>query len=269
MEFMLSGENMLLFDRTLSFGDCFASESPLENMARQEDITRRVEDLIPSGCRFQRGPSRAPRTSDQPVPTRPMHFSTKIILVGAAFASSCLAATETAPLPWQSTAWGAESGVLWEHGHSTPFRYRMLQTQFSWRSSEVRMLGHKFADGSRLIVRHRLTLLGMAIQNGPESHYIAFSGSPSVEWWNRAASWSFFTGAGGGFGGIDSRGIKGGQGQDFTLNWFARIGVERVASRNLRLSAAIMFQHLSNGGQTKQNPGIDGLGFMLGGAWSR
>ncbi len=196
-----------------------------------------------------------------------MHLSRQAVLLSSLVWVAGLAAEESERKPWKSPAWGGESGVLWEHGGSTPFAYRMLQTQVSWRSSEV--VGHAFDDGSRLLVRHRLTLIAMAIQNGPESHYIAFSGSPSVEWWNRRATWSLFTGAGGGFGGIDSRGIKGGQGQDFTLNWFARAGVEHVASRNFRLSAAMMFQHLSNGGQTKHNPGINGLGFMLGCAWSR
>jgi hypothetical protein len=130
-------------------------------------------------------------------------------------------------------------------------------------------LGWELGDGSRLVVRHRLTVLGAVVQGGPESHYIAFSGSPSLEWWNHAGTCTLFTGAGGGFGGIDSRGIKGGQGQDFTLNWFARGGIECTATRNFRLSAAVMFQHLSNGGQTKPNPGIDALGFMLGCTWMR
>jgi hypothetical protein len=196
-----------------------------------------------------------------------MHFSLKAVILAVVFSAAARAADERDREPWKSSAWGVESGVLWEAGNSTPFNYRMLQTQFSWRSAEV--FGWRLRDESRLVVRHRLTLIATAIQNGPESHYIAFSGSPSVEWWNRAATWSLFSGAGGGFGGIDSRGIKGGQGQNFTLNWFARAGVEHVVSRNFRLSFATMFQHLSNGGQTKHNPGINGLGFMLGCAWSR
>jgi lipid A 3-O-deacylase len=196
-----------------------------------------------------------------------MHLAIKAALLAGGLSGAVLSAAETERVPWKSNAWGLESGVLWEKGGSTPFAYRLLQTQFSWRSREV--MGHEFQNGTRLVVRHRLTLIGAAIQNGPESHYIAFSGSPSVEWWNRAATWSLYTGAGGGFGGIDSRGIKGGQGQDFTLNWFARSGVEHVVSGHFRLNAGLMFQHLSNGGQTKHNPGINGLGFMIGCAWSR
>jgi hypothetical protein len=111
-------------------------------------------------------------------------------------------------------------------------------------------------------------LIGDLMQNGPESHYLGFSGSPSVEWWNKSGTWSLFTGSGGGFGLVDSRGIKGGQGQDFTLNWFIRGGIEHVLPNNRRLSAGIMYQHMSNGGQTKPNPGIDALGFTLGYSWA-
>ena len=159
-----------------------------------------------------------------------------------------------------------ETGVLWEIGTGTPFAYRLVPTQFSWRSAEF--WGHGFADGSRIVVRHRLTLLADLMQNGPESHYVGFSGSPSVEWWDPSGTWSLFTGAGGGFGLTDSRGIKGGLGQDFTLNWFIRGGIEHVMANHRRLSAGIMYQHMSNGGMTKPNPGIDALGFTLGYGWS-
>jgi hypothetical protein len=106
------------------------------------------------------------------------------------------------------------------------------------------------------------------MQQGPESHYIAVSASPSLEWWNAAGTWSVFGGIGGGFGGLDSQGVKSGQGQDFTLNWMMRGGLEHAISRHSRLSAGIMYQHMSNGGQTKPNPGIDALGFMVGYSWT-
>ena len=52
---------------------------------------------------------------------------------------------------------------------------------------------------------------------------------------------------GGGLGAIDSRGVKGGQGQDFTLDRFARGGIEPALSGKARISAGITFQRLSNG----------------------
>lgn len=164
--------------------------------------------------------------------------------------------------PWTTEAVSVETGLLWQAGHSTPLSYRLIPTQLSWRSPAV--LGHEFADGTRLVLRNRFTLLGTYVQQGPESHYLALDGSPSVEWWNKAGTWSAYGGAGGGFGGLDSQGVKGAQGQDFTFNWFARAGFEHVVGKNLRFSVGIMFQHMSNGGQTKPNPGIDAVGFNLG-----
>ena len=167
--------------------------------------------------------------------------------------------------PWETGALDVEAGLLWQIGSGTPLAYRLVPVQLSWRSKEF--LGREFADGSRVVIRHRLTLIGTLVQQGPESHYVGFSGSPSVEWWDRTGRWSWFTGAGGGVGVIDSRGVKGGQGQDFTLNWFIRGGLEHVIAKHRRLSAGIMYQHMSNGGQSDPNPGIDALGFTLGYGW--
>lgn len=193
-----------------------------------------------------------------------LHFF-KLALLGSVLVLGGFAAKSEPPRPWETGALNVETGLLWNIGTGTPLAYRLVPTQLSWRSKEI--LGRAFADGSRLLVRHRLTLIGTWVQQGPESHYVGFSGSPSVEWWNRTGTWSLFTGAGGGFGLLDSRGVRGGQGQDFTLNWFIRGGVEIVAARDRRFSAGLMYQHLSNGGQTTPNPGIDALGFTFGYSW--
>lgn len=168
--------------------------------------------------------------------------------------------------PWESSALSLESGLLWQVGSNTPLSYRLVPTQLSWRSREV--MGHGFSDGTRLVLRNRFTLLGTYVQQGPESHYLALNASPSVELWSPAGRWCAFGGAGGGLGWLDSQGVRGSQGQDFTFNWFARGGIEHLAARNFRWSLGVMFQHMSNGGQTKPNPGIDALGFTLGGSWA-
>jgi hypothetical protein len=167
--------------------------------------------------------------------------------------------------PWSDTDVSVEHGLLWQIGKSTPLSYRLIPTQVSWRSREV--LGWQF-DSGRLTIRNRATLFATWIQQGPESHYIGVSGSPSIEWWNKRGNWSAYTGAGGGVGWLDSQGVPGSQGQDFTLNWFARAGIEHIRSRYIRWSAGVMFQHMSNGGQTNPNPGIDALGLTVGWAWS-
>jgi lipid A 3-O-deacylase len=190
----------------------------------------------------------------------------KIVLLGSALGVVPQAAATTPVTPGETSAQNIESGVLWEIGSGTPFAYRIVPVQFSWRS---RAFWHQaFPDGSRLILRHRLTVLADLMQNGPESRYLGFSASPSLELWNRAGTTSLFAGAGGGFGLTDARGIKGGLGQDFTLNWFMRGGLEHLVTRGRSLSAGLFYQHLSNGGMTNPNPGIDALGFTLGYGWS-
>lgn len=167
--------------------------------------------------------------------------------------------------PWEKPMWTVETGLLWGFGNDTPLAYRLVPTQLSWRSAEAFV--RPLQDGSRLMIRHRFTLIATWVQQGPESRYLGGAASPSIEWWNPAGTWALVGGAGGGIGWIDSRDVPGGQGQDFTLNWFMRGGIEHVTKRGATLTAGVMFQHLSNGGQTDPNPGIDALGFTLGYSW--
>jgi hypothetical protein len=169
------------------------------------------------------------------------------------------------PRPWEVSNLSLENGLLWQVGVNTPLSYRLVPTQLSLRSRE--MFGCPLGSG-HLTVRNRFTLLGTWVQQGPESHYIALNASPSVEWWDRTGTFSTYGGAGGGFGWLDSQGTNGSQGQDFTFNWFARAGVEYIGAHRIRWTAGILFQHMSNGGQTNPNPGIDALGFTLGWTWS-
>lgn len=179
------------------------------------------------------------------------------------FVGSVLPAhADEAVAPWETSALSVETGMLWQIGRNTPLSYRLVPTQLSWRSR--RAFGRELANGGQLLVRHRLGILATWVQQGPESHYLGVHASPSIELWNRTGTWALVGGAGGGFGWIDSRGVAGGQGQDFTLHWFARAAVEHVAGNGLTFSAGVMFQHLSNGGQTNPNPGIDAFGFTLG-----
>ena len=99
-------------------------------------------------------------------------FLKKRIFLSALFAlgvTNLTAISQTRP--WESSALSIESGLLWQVGSGTPLSYRLVPTQLSWRSREV--LGHGFSDGTRLVLRHRFTLLGTYVQQGPESHYLA------------------------------------------------------------------------------------------------
>ena len=198
----------------------------------------------------------------------PVPFVPVCRIVGALLMLGVLGAAPAARgerRPWEESTFSIENGLLWQVGKSTPLSYRLVPTQLSWRSRET--LGWQLA-ASRIVVRNRLTLLGTWIQQGPESFYAGFAASPSVEWWNKRGSWCTYGGAGGGLGWLDSQGEPGGQGQDFTFNWFARAGIEVINAHRIRWSVGVMFQHMSNGGQTNPNPGIDALGLTMGWTWT-
>jgi lipid A 3-O-deacylase len=159
-----------------------------------------------------------------------------------------------------------ETGVLGKIGGDTPHDYVLVPTSFSWRSRE--MFGWGFADGSRLLVRNRFTLIAQTYAEGPESIYGGFSASPSLEYWNAAGTWSLFAGAGGGLGWLDHQAdVPGAMGQSLTLNWFGRVGMSFGLTENVELRMAAMFQHMSNGGMTDPNPGLDSLGGTVGVTW--
>lgn len=167
--------------------------------------------------------------------------------------------------PWDEHYIDLEAGYLWKVGGSTQLNYGMMPVMLTWRSPEV--LGLDFANGSKLFIRNRISLLGQWIEAGPENHYFGLMGAPSIEWWNAAGTWSVYAGIGGGAGWIDSQGVVGGQGQDFTLNWFANAGIAHAINATTQVRVGAMFQHLSNGGATDPNPGVNSLGVTVGLSW--
>jgi lipid A 3-O-deacylase len=158
-----------------------------------------------------------------------------------------------------------ELGYLGKIGGDTPLDYSLVPAILTYRSPEV--LGLDFANGACVIVRNRLSLIGEWVEQGPENHYFGLMGAPSIEWWSPQATWSLYAGIGGGAGWIDSQGVTGGQGQDFTLNWFANAGFAHALNDRMQVRVGTFFQHLSNGGATDPNPGLNSLGVTLGLSW--
>ncbi len=165
---------------------------------------------------------------------------------------------------WELTL---ESGYLWNVGSNTPIDYEIAPTQLTLRSPVV-LNWFEGDDGSRLIVRSRASLLMESIVEGPEDFYLGISGAPSIEYWFPNEKTSLFFSIGGGVGLINSTREAGGQGQDFTLNWFWQLGLRQEIAPQLSVLAGAYFIHHSNGGQTTPNPGIDALGFTVGLGWS-
>ena len=191
-----------------------------------------------------------------------------ILLLTAAFAAITISparAEERTGDAADQWALDFETGAMWRVSGNTWIDYLVLPQIISLRSPE-----HIRFDllGRDLTVRARASLLIEPIARGPESLYVGFSASPSIEWWLAPDKACWYTSVGGGVGWIDSQGVDGGQGQDFTLNWFATTGLRWYLSPGFAVSAGVFFQHLSNGGATDPNPGLDSLGPMIGCTWS-
>ena len=168
--------------------------------------------------------------------------------------------------PASQWAVDVETGALWRATGNTSADYLVLPQMISLRTPAHWRL--ELGDGE-LTVRARFTLLGEAVAEGPESAYFGFSASPSLEYWldRRTPQTCLYASAGGGFGVVDSTDVAGGQGQDFTLNWFATMGVRHYFQPTVALNVGVMFQHWSNGGATNPNPGLDALGPVMGVTW--
>lgn len=162
-------------------------------------------------------------------------------------------------------AFDVEAGALWRVSDSTFLNYTVVPVIFSLRTpAHIRL---ELGEGE-LTVRARFSLLTEAVAEGPETAYLGFSASPSIEYWlTKGGPDCLYASVGGGFGYINSQDTPGGQGQDFTLNWFATAGLRHYFSPAFSMNAGVMFQHWSNGGATDPNPGLDALGPMVGGTW--
>ncbi len=169
-------------------------------------------------------------------------------------------------LPADHAEWTLESGYLVKVKHNSPLDYRVVPTQLVWRSpTAFDIWNHE--GGTRLLLRHRLALLAETFPRGAEDYYLGFSGAPSFELWMPDRKTALFYSIGGGFGYINAKGVPGGQGQDFTLNWFTQGGLRHQIGKNMALSGSVYFVHHSNGGMTNPNPGIDALGWTIGITW--
>lgn len=188
------------------------------------------------------------------------------VSASAAFAGTTIPDSRSGEHPadrWEVTF---ETGYLWQVGDNTPLDYEIMPTQLTFRSPVMLNLW-RGDNGARFVLRNRFSLIAESIVEGPESYYVGASAAPSFEYWFPNEKTSLFFSIGGGIGLTDSTNVPGGQGQDFTLNWFAQLGLRQEIARDLSILGGAYFLHHSNGGATDPNPGIDALGFTLGLGW--
>lgn len=163
--------------------------------------------------------------------------------------------------PWDHWETTLETGALFKVGGDTASGYALYPQFLSIRTPQ-----HGFEwdlGGGTLLLRAQMRVFHQFIGDAPESRYTGFSFSPSLEYW-WSDRWSWINSIGGGMGLVDSQPDYGALGQDLTLNWFIQSGLRYQFDPHWSLQANLFFQHMSNGGMTDPNPGLDALGFTIG-----
>lgn len=110
-----------------------------------------------------------------------------------------------------------------------------------------------------------VTAMGEPIIRGIENHY--FGANVGMRYNFVRPYWRLvpYISGGVGAGGIDSRpSVRGGQGQDFTFNILTAVGVSYEINKQWKANVGVLYQHLSNGGQTDPNPSLNLIGPQIG-----
>lgn len=114
-------------------------------------------------------------------------------------------------------------------------------------------------------------VLGMAepIFRGPENYYYGMSFGLRYNFVRPNSRFTPYISGGVGLGWIDSHADVGGtQGQDFTFNILSAAGVSYRLNERWKVDAGVLYQHLSNAGQTSPNPSLNLLGPQVGVTYS-
>jgi len=107
------------------------------------------------------------------------------------------------------------------------------------------------------------------IFRGIENHYFGLNLGMRYNFVRPGSRLVPYVSGGLGLGWIDSHPeIPGGQGQDFTFNILSAAGISYELSDHWKLNAGVLYQHLSNGGQTDPNPSLNLFGPQAGIAYS-
>jgi lipid A 3-O-deacylase len=107
------------------------------------------------------------------------------------------------------------------------------------------------------------------IFRGIENHYFGFNLGMRYNFVRPGSRLVPYISGGVGAGWIDSHPeIPGGQGQDFTFNILSAAGISYELNDHWKLNAGVLYQHLSNGGQTDPNPSLNLFGPQVGVTYS-
>ena len=205
-------------------------------------------------------------TTSYPAPMQPLTSIRWFIVAACSCLGACAPPTLRLAGDHPAEHWTAdyESAAMWRVIHPPVIPYVLLPQMISLRTPQHARIT---VGDNDLTLRSRFSLLVEPVARGPESMYFGLSAGPALEYWLAGHQTCWYAGAGGGCGLIDSTNVPGGQGQDFTLNWYATSGLRYYPKTDLAVHAGGVFQHLSNGGATTPNPGLNCLGPVLGLSW--
>ena len=111
--------------------------------------------------------------------------------------------------------------------------------------------------------------LAEPITRGPENLYYGISVGLRYNFAKPGARFVPYVSGGIGLGWLDSHAsVFGAQGQDFTFNILTAVGVSYRVNDHWKFTAGILYQHLSNAGQTDPNPSLNLLGPQIGATYS-
>src|SRR5438876_2315302 len=107
--------------------------------------------------------------------------------------------------------------------------------------------------------------LAEPIFRGIENHYFGFNLGMRYNFVRPGSRLVPYFSGGVGAGWIDSHPeVPGAQGQDFTFNILSAAGVSFEVNDHWKLNAGVLYEHLSNAGQTDPNPSLNLFGPQLG-----
>jgi opacity protein-like surface antigen len=202
----------------------------------------------------------------------PRSFCPVFVVTVLSFASTARAGNEvsgstfsTAPIDVPRFEFAAESAYLLgfinsPHGYEIGAEFLTARVRWGVVENDSWLRGYN---------QFYLTALAEPIFRGIENYYFGMNFGFRYNFLRPGSRFVPYFSGGVGLGWIDSHAnISGAQGQDFTFNILTAAGVSYRLNDRWKLDAGLLYQHLSNGGQTSPNPSLNLLGPQIGVTYS-
>jgi hypothetical protein len=184
-------------------------------------------------------------------------FGLSRVFAGPADVTTSLA-TELNPPQFQVAL---ESGYLF--GAINPPQDYQIGAEFLTARARWGVLDR--ADWLRGYNQFYFSAIAEPIFKGIENHYFGLNFGLRYNFVQPGTRLVPYVSGGLGLGWIDSHPeVQGGQGRDFTFNILSAAGLTYLIDDRWSVNAGVLYQHLSNGGQTNPNPSLNLFGPQVG-----